>query len=359
MGLLLFFFFLSIGFSFLCSVLEAVLLSITPSFIRTELANGSTTGKLFAQYKDDIDRPLSAILTLNTIAHTVGAMGVGAQAKEVFGETILFDIGSFAVSAEFLIASGMTLAILILSEIIPKTIGANYWKQLAPFTANTLRVLMWILFPLVWLSQLITKSLKNEKDKSVLSRVDFAVMTQAGAESGALDEREHTIIKNLLNFEKLPVKSIMTPKRVMFMLEEDLTMEDFAKQEHFQTYSRVPIYNDTRDNITGFVLKDTALRMLVDGQGDKPLKDIKRNLDFVREDTTLNEMFKVFTRERHHIAVVTDEFGDVLGLVTMEDVFETLLGLEILDESDKVADLQEYAREQWKKRQDRQRKDRG
>lgn len=353
MTLLILFFVLSIAFSFLCSVLEAVLLSITPSFIGTENAKGTTTGKLFSVYKEDIDRPLSAILTLNTIAHTVGAIGVGAQAGKVFGETS-FSILGFTLHAEALVAGGMTLAILILSEIIPKTIGANYWKQLAPFTAKTLRFLLIILYPLVWLSQLITKSLKNDKDKSVLSRFDFATMTQASADSGALNEREHTIIKNLLSFEKLPIKSIMTPKRVMFMLEEDLTLEEFAKEENFNTFSRVPIYNDTRDNITGFVLKDKALQMLIEGKKNEPLKSIKRPVDFVRDNTPLDDLFRVFSKERHHIAVVTDEFGDVLGVVTMEDLFETLIGLEILDETDQVADLQEYAREQWKKRMERQ-----
>lgn len=353
MTLLILFFLLSIGFSFLCSVLEAVLLSITPSFIRTENAKGTAAGKLFSAYKEDIDRPLSAILTLNTIAHTVGAIGVGAQAGEVFGETMLH-LGPISLSAEALVAGVMTLAILILSEIIPKTIGANYWRSLAPFTANTLRILMFLLYPLVWLSQLITKSLKNDKNKSVLSRGDFTSMTNASADSGALNEREHTIITNLLSFEKLPIKSIMTPKRVMFMLEEDLTLEEFAKEENFNTFSRVPIYNDTRDNITGFVLKDRALQMLIEGKKDEPLKSIKRPVDFVRETTALNDLFKVFTKERHHIAVVTDEFGDVLGVVTMEDLFETLIGLEIMDETDKVADLQEYARQQWQKRMDRQ-----
>ncbi len=353
MELLILFFLLSISFSFLCSVLEAVLLSITPSFIRTENSKGTATGKLFSAYKEDIDRPLSAILTLNTIAHTVGAIGVGAQAGEVFGETMIH-LGPISFSAEALAAVIMTLAILIVSEIIPKTIGANYWRQLAPFTAKTIRILLLLLFPLVWVSQLITKKLKNDKNKSVLSRGDFASMTQAGADSGALNEREHTIITNLLSFEALPIKSIMTPKRVMFMLEEDSTLEDFAKEENFNIFSRVPIYSDTRDNITGFVLKDRALQMLIEGKKDEPLKSIKRPVNFVRETTHLNDLFKVFTKERHHMAVVTDEFGDVLGVVTMEDLFETLIGLEIMDETDQVADLQEYARQQWQKRMERQ-----
>lgn len=349
MGLLIFFFALSIGFSFLCSILEAVLLSITPAFIRQETTAGSTTGKLFTAFKADIDRPLSAILTLNTIAHTTGAIGVGAQAGKVFGETMI-SLGGFSISVESIVATVMTLAILVFSEIIPKTLGANYWRSLAPFSAQAINFLVIILKPLVWLSQSITKSMKNDDEKSVLSRVDIAAMAKESAESGLLDKREHEIIANLLAFEKLNVKKIMTPKKVMFMVEEDLTLEEFFKEGNFGTFSRIPIFNDNRDNITGFVLKDEVLTRLINGKGNEPVKSIKREINFVRETMLLTDLFKEFSKERQHLAVVTDEFGDVLGVVTMEDMFETMLGVEIMDESDKIADLQEHARKQWKER---------
>ncbi len=341
------FFILSISFSFLCSILEAVLLSITPSFIRQEAAKNSQTGKLFTEFKKDIDKPLSAILTLNTIAHTVGAIGVGAIAGKIFGEDEI-DLGIMHLSYEAIIAGAMTLAILILSEIIPKTIGANNWRGYAGFTARTLKILLIILKPFVWLSQLITKSLKKDKEKSVLSRVDLAVMAQEGEDSGSLDKRESAIIKNLINFESLTVRDIMTPKTVMFMIEEDMTLEEFNQQKNHHIFSRIPIYNDTRDNITGMILKDNILQLLVDGDTHKPVKEIKREVDFVNVDLPLTKLFQIFTKERHHLAVVRDEFSTVLGLVTMEDLFETLLGVEILDESDMVANLQDFAKKRSK-----------
>lgn len=346
------FFVLSIAFSFLCSILEAVLLSITPSFIRTEKAKGTATGKLLAAYKEDIDKPLSAILTLNTIAHTVGAIGVGAIAGKLFGKNEL-ELGFTSISYEAIIASAMTLAILILSEIIPKTIGANNWKGLAGFTANTLRIMLLILRPFVWLSQSITRTLKKDKEKSVLSRVDFTAMAQEVEESGELDEQESAIIKNVLQFEQTTVREIMTPKTVMFMIEEDMTLEEFNQQDNHHIFSRIPIYNDTRDNITGIILKDDILQSLVDGDTKKPVKTMRREVDFVEVDTKLTQLFEIFTKERRHMAIVTDEFNTVQGLVTMEDLFETLLGVEILDESDTVADLQELAKKRWEKRMEK------
>ena len=340
---LILFFLLSIGFSFLCSILEAVLLSITPNYIRQELGKGTPSAKLMDKYKEDIDKPLSAILSLNTIAHTVGAIGVGAVAGDLYGENH-YDLGPLSISMEQIIATLMTLAILILSEIIPKTIGANYWKKLAPFTANVLRILMFILHPLVWVSQFITKNLKSDKEKSVLSRVDFTAMAQEVEDSGQLEEHESAIIKNVLNFEKLKVRDIMTPKTVMFMMEQDLTFGDFNQLDNHHIFSRIPIFDDSRDNITGVILKDDILQKLVDGDTEKSLKEVTREVDFVNVDMLLTELFKVLTKERRHMAIVVDEYQTVQGLVTMEDMFEELLGVEILDESDAVADLQELAR---------------
>ncbi len=340
------FFVLSIGFSFLCSILEAVLLSITPQFIRQEKNKGAAYAAILDKYKEDIDKPLSAILSLNTIAHTVGAIGVGAIAGKIFGENHI-DLGFMVITAEQIIATLMTLAILIISEIIPKTIGANNWRKLTPVTVRILRLLMWILRPLVWISQTITKRLKKDKEKSILSRIDFTAITQEVEKSGALDVQETTIIKNLLAFQKKKVRDIMTPKTVMFMIEEDMTLEDFNKQKNHHIFSRIPIYNDTRDNITGMILKDDILQSLADGTTSHPVKEMKREIDFVGMDKPLTELFKFFAKERRHLAIVTDEYRTVQGLVTMEDMFETLMGFEILDESDTVADLQEFAKKRF------------
>lgn len=349
MGLLIIFFVFSILFSFLCSVLEAVLLSVTPSYVQAKLQEGTTTGKLLAEYKEDIDRPLSAILTLNTIAHTVGAIGVGAQAGKIFADANFVE-RPITLSYESLIAGAMTLAILVLSEIIPKTIGANSWRSLTPFTVKTLRILIIILAPLVWLSQIITKSLKKDKGRSVLSRADFTAMTQVGEESGALDKNESTIIRNLLEFEQLNVRDIMTPKTVLFMGAESERLEDFYQENRPFRFSRIPIFSETRDHITGVVLKTDILQKIVDGEGDMPLKDLERKVDFVQDDVPLPDLFERFTTQREHLSVVVDSYGSVVGLVTMEDLFETLLGMEIMDETDEVADLQKLARRKWEKR---------
>ncbi len=350
MGLLIFFFVLSIAFSFLCSILEAVLLSITPSFIRNKVQAGSSTGKLLAEYKEDIDKPLSAILTLNTIAHTVGAIGVGAQAAEVFDSGKSISLGFMDLSYESIVAVVMTLAILILSEIIPKTIGANNWRSLSGFTVQTIRILCWILAPLVWVSQLITKTFKNDKNKSVLSRSDIAAMTQAGETSGALKKHESIIINNLLNFEKQTVRDIMTPRTVAYLVNEDDKVLDVARKSGSQTFSRIPVFKGEKNNVTGLVLKDDILSCILDNNGaDKTIKDIKRDILTVEDVMPLPKLFNKLVKEKQHLFIVRDEFGTLVGIVTMEDLFETLLGQEIVDESDKVIDLQEYARQKFDK----------
>jgi len=350
MILLIFFFLFSILFSFLCSVLEAVLLSITPSYIQRAIMEETSVGTTLKEYKRDIDKPLSAILTLNTIAHTVGAIGVGAQAGHLFGENYIDVAGLFSISYESIIAGGMTLAILILSEIIPKTIGANNWKRLAPFTVRSLRVMIWILKPLVWLSQLITKTLKKDKDRSVLSRADFAAMTREGEQTGALDKSESAIIKNLLAFERKTVRDIMTPKTVVTMANENTSLRAFYDGNNPLPFSRIPIFKETRDHVTGIVLKDELLQNLVEDNGTLQLKEIKRSIDFVQDDMPLPKLFESLTNEKQHLFIVSDDFGVVVGIVTMEDLFEDLLGKEIVDESDAVVDLQKLAKEQWEKR---------
>lgn len=336
----------SIFFSFLCSIWEAVLLSITPSYINVEKQAGSQLGKDLEAFKEDIDRPLSAILTLNTIAHTVGAIGVGAQALILFKEDEVFP----GFSVESLVAILMTLAILILSEIIPKTLGANWWRQLAPFTVKSLKILLFLLRPLVWISQLITKNMKRDKNKSVLSRIDFVAMTKAGEESGVLAANESEIIKNLLRFDRIPVKSIMTPRTVAIMAEENKTIKEFYDAQQPLRFSRIPIYEKARDHVTGLVLKDDLLEHIIKGHGDWPLHKIKKELLAIDQDKRLPELFDALSTNRTHLAIVVDEFGGLAGLVTMEDVIETLLGLEIVDEMDAVADLQDLARKKWEER---------
>ena len=349
MGLLIFFFVLSIAFSFLCSVLEAVLLSITPSYISTRVQEGKAVGLTLKRFKDDIDRPLSAVLTLNTIAHTVGAIGVGAQAGKLFSSSS-FSLGPLDLNMEAVIAGVMTLAILVLSEIIPKTLGANYWKNLTPFTVYSLQVLLTLLAPFVWLSQLITKNLKKDKSLSVFSRADFRALTLAGEESGALKEAESRTIKNLLRLDQITVKNIMTPRSVMLSAEEDETLEEFYKKHMPIRYSRIPVFDDEKERINGIMLKNDLFQALIEDKGAQTISTIMRPADFIRIDASLADLQDKLIDNNSHLTIVTDEYGVVLGLVSLEDLMETILGLEIIDEMDDVEDLQKHAREIWEKR---------
>lgn len=339
--LLIAFLLVSIIFSFLCSVWEAVLLSITPSFTQMKVQEGDELAPTLKAFKENIDRPLAAILTLNTIAHTVGAIGVGAQATSIWGASIM---------ATAVVPVLMTLAILILSEIIPKTIGANYWKELAGFTVRSLKLVMFLLAPLVFVSQLITKALKKDKKASVLSRADFGAMAELGSQEGVFDEGESNILRNLLRFKTIHAKDVMTPRTVMRTSAEQTSIRAFHDTHPNLRFSRIPLYETSADEITGYVLKDHVLRAIVDGNGDEPLSTLRRDVLVVKENFPIPELFSQFTAKREHIAIVVDQFGGTAGVVTMEDVIETLLGLEIVDEQDNTADMQALAREQWEKR---------
>lgn len=339
--LLIIFLLVSIVFSFLCSIWEAVLLSITPSFTQMQVQNGGEFGSTLQSFKENIDRPLAAILTLNTIAHTAGAIGVGAQASQIWGVSIM---------ATAVVPVLMTLAILLLSEIIPKTIGANYWRELAGFTVSCLKIIMWILAPLVYVSQIITKALKKDKKASVLSRADFGAMAELGSQQGVFDEGESNILRNLLRFNTIFARNVMTPRTVMIAAEQSITISAFHEQHPNLRFSRIPVYKGSNDHVTGYVLKDSVLKSLLAGEGEKPLQDIKREVLVVRENFPIPDLFSHFTAKREHIAIVVDEFGGTAGLVTMEDVIETLLGLEIVDERDSAANMQALARKQWEQR---------
>ncbi len=339
--LLVVFLLVSIVFSFLCSIWEAVLLSITPSFAQMQIQEGSELGATLQVFKENIDRPLAAILTLNTIAHTVGAIGVGAQATKIWGASIM----STAVVPVL-----MTLAILLLSEIIPKTIGANYWRELAGFTVRCLKLVMWVLAPLVFVSQLITSALKKDKEASVFSRADFGAMAELGSQQGVFDEGESNILRNLLRFNTIFAKNVMTPRTVMVAADQNMTVREFHDLHPHLRFSRIPVYEQSQDHVTGYVLKDQILKNLIDERGDDPLSSIRREVLAVQESFPIPDLFSHFTAKREHIAVVVDEFGGTAGLVTMEDVIETLLGLEIVDEQDNAADMQALARKQWEER---------
>jgi len=337
---------ISITFSFLCSIWEAVLLSITPSYIKRLETENPNIGKIVAEFKSDIDRPLSAILTLNTIAHTVGAILVGAKASELFGTNSLNLLG-FQFPYEGLVASIMTLLILFASEIIPKTIGANNWKELTPFTVKCVQFIVLILAPLVWLSNILTKMLKKDKDKSVFSKNDFSAMTDVMKDSGSIITEDHTFIKNVLNFDEMKAEDVMTPKPVMFIASENQTLSEFYKKNENIPYSRIPLYNEKEDNITGFFLRNDLLINMIEGHDDKTLLSIKHPIQIITDDTPLRTIFTILSQQTNHLAVIVNQYGGVVGLISLEDIIETLLGFEIVDETDSVSDLQILAKKIW------------
>jgi len=358
MGLLVLYAILSIFFSFLCSILEAVLLSVTPTFINLKKNEGKAYAEDLESLKKDVDRPLIAILTLNTIAHTVGAILVGVQAKvayaELYGQTprTLFGMSFTEDLMVGVVSTVMTILILVASEIIPKTIGATYWKQLAHFTTRALDVLI---FPLkhtgiLWLLQLTTKLVGGKSHGSVLSRESFAAMADIAHEEGVVDTSESKVIKNLLTFKEVQAKDVMTPRTVMKTEDETTDIKTFFEANSNIRFSRIPIYAEDPDNITGLVLKDDVFKEMALGNGNKRLSDVKRQIIVVNRSLPIPILFEQLVKSRNHMALVVDEYGSVSGLVTMEDVIETLLGLEIMDESDNVSDLQVLARKSWEER---------
>ena len=344
MSLLIFYGLISIFFSFVCSILEAVLLSVTPTYISIKKNEGKSFAMALELLKKDVDKPLIAILTLNTVAHTVGAILVGVQAEKVYGT------GDNSI---MIVSAIMTILILVASEIIPKTIGATYWKQLAGVSTRILNALIFFFkwTGVIWTLQFFTKLFgKNKEGESVLSREEFHAMTDIAHEEGVFQESESTIIKNLINLKEILAKDIMTPRTVMKIASQKMKMQSFYDENPNLKFSRIPIYGSNTDEITGYFLKDNLLEAIIKGNGEKLLKSIQRELLVTTRNLPIPELFDTLIAKREHIALVVDEYGSVSGLVTQEDVIETLLGLEIMDESDNVADLQKLARMGWETR---------
>ena len=320
------------------------MLSISPSYMQVKLNEGTKVGEILKNFKDNIDRPLAAILTVNTIAHTAGAIGVGTEATKIWAE-------SNPIITGLVVPVVMTAAILILSEIIPKTIGANNWRFLAPFTVRSLNIIIKITYPIIWLCQLVTRAFNSSKEKNLFSRTDFLAMAQIGSQEGALDEAESKFIHNLLNFKNYKVREVMTPRTVAVSAPQNMTAREFYDLQDELIFSRIPLKeNQNQETIIGYILKDEVLEHLIDDEDDKPLSHFKRDIISVPERYSIFELFNDFIQKREHIALVVDEYGGMAGIVTMEDVVETLLGSEIVDETDKIVDLQDMAKKQWKSR---------
>jgi len=338
MALLLMYVLVALGFSFLCSIAEAVILSVSTPYITLLTRDGKPSGAVLGRMKTEINNTLAAILTLNTIAHTVGAVGAGAQAAQVFGNAWV------GVTSAVL-----TLLILVFSEIIPKTLGAYYWKQLAPATAYVLQVMVWLLWPFVKMAELITRGLSHGQVTG-FNRDELAAIADISAGEGLLDREETHIIKNLLRLRDSKVTDVMTPRTVIFSLPEDLRVEEFYWKYESQRFSRIPIYADTPEHLNGFVLRSDLLLAQARGNTDTRLANYRRELHALPASVSPSQAFDALLEKRAHLMIVVDEYGSIIGLVTLEDILETLLGLEIVDESDQTADMQAHARRLWRRR---------
>lgn len=328
-------------FSFLCSVFEAVLLSIRRPYIETQKEPRPANAKTWEKLINDINRPLSAILILNTVAHTVGAAGVGAQAMKIFGDAPL---------TTGLISAVLTLLILILSEIIPKTLGAVFWKQLAPLTGKMLSTLTRIMSPLIWITEKITSGISRGKKKGAFSRAEFIAMADVGEKEGAIEEAEGRIVKNLFGLRDTFASNAATPRIVVFSLPARTSVGQFMELHGDMPFSRIPVYDESIEDVTSFVLKVEILQAHAHGELDLPLSKLKRPLHTVPSSQNLSDLFNTMIADRIHIAATIDEFGAFSGIITLEDVIETLLGTEIVDEVDDTEDMQKMARDLWKKR---------
>ena len=348
MELLLLYVFLTIGLSFLCSILEAVLLSINTTFIKIELKEGKKYAKNLSKLKNSIDEPLIIILTLNTIAHTVGAILVGVQAKVAYSELNLqntfFEGG---ISDEVLVgfvSTIMTIMILLFSEIIPKTIGAKYWNSLAKFTTVFLTSIIPIFkySGILWVLQAFTRSIGASKKELFFKREDISTIADIAKEEGIIEEKDSNFIKNIVKLRNVTVKEIMTPYSVMVTADENLTINEFYKIQTELVFSRIPIIKDKR--IEAYVLKDTILESIINKKGNFKLSDIKRPIIISSENTNIPKLFDKLLKKREHISLVVDKSKNTIGIVTLEDIIETILGYEIVDETDMVEDMQKLAK---------------
>ena len=333
MTLLIVYLLLALVVSFVCSITEAVFLSARTSFVFQEVNAGKPYARRLLRQQAHPDGPLSAILTLNTIAHTVGAAGAGAQAAVVFGSAY---VGVFSAV--------LTLLILFLSEIVPKTLGATHWQTLARPVTLFIAFLAAALAPFVWVSRRLTMLLSHRDKGNEVSRDEIIALAEVGASQGEVRKDELAVVRNVLKLDRLQVRDIMTPRTVVFSLSQDLTVSDFFARHSDHPFSRIPVYADSPDEPNGLVLKQDLMHAQAEDAFDTRLAELRRDFLAVPPTLGVGRLLRLLLRENHHIALVFDEYGGFMGVVTLEDVFETLLGLEILDETDEVADLRELAR---------------
>jgi CBS domain containing-hemolysin-like protein len=329
--------FIALFFSFFCSIAEAVLLSVSWVHIAQMESEEQNAGKILRILKEDINKPLVAILTLNTVAHTVGAAGVGAQATIVFGSS------SLGVTSAIL-----TFLILVFSEILPKTLGASYWKMLSPIIAYSLKFMVWAFYPFIKMSEFITSKIVNKEKSVSFNRKEFSIMAQLSLEEGNIEQEEATILKNLLLLQVINIEFAMTPRTVVFYDSQDLRVEEFFHKHKKVRFTRIPVYDKEQDNFVGFVLRTDLLLAQARGNKDIRLSNYVRSMPTLLDVMSLSLAMKEFLRYKTHIALIVNEYGTVRGILTLEDILETLIGREIIDEGDKDIDMQKLAKRLWK-----------
>lgn len=325
--------------SFLCSILEASLMSTPISYITLKEEEGLKAAARFKQYKQDPSRPLAAILSLNTIANTIGAAGVGKQATEVFGSQWFG-----------LVSAVTTILILVFSEIIPKTIGTSHWKSLTGFTAKTIHGLIIVLYPIVVAVEFLQKLISKDKGDISISRDELGAMADVAEETGELEEDENEIIQNIINIDEIAAKEAMTPRVVAAIAPESMTIKQFYKDRRFLHHSRIPVYADNDEYITGYILRMDALQLMAEDKFDRTLAQLRRDVASFPEETTIDRIWDEMLQKKEQIAIIINEYGSFQGLLTMEDIIETVLGDEIVDERDVVVDMQQLALDKWQKR---------
>jgi CBS domain containing-hemolysin-like protein len=338
MTLLIVYLVIAIGVSFMCSILEAVLLSITPSYLEKLIAERPRSGRMIAGVKERLDESLSSILILNTFAHTMGAAGVGAQALQIFGE-----------KWETLIAVLLTLAILYFSEIIPKTLGATFWRALAVPAGFVIAWLVRLVYPLVWLSTRLTRLFSRGKANEI-TREEIIALASLGYRDGTLFSQESEYLSNVLNLREIRTEQILTPRSVVHMLDENMTVSEALNHPKTKQFTRIPLYGQGMDDITGKIIRVDLFEAERNGHGGDAIKQFAKPIHRVSEKLPVQNLLDLFIKNHGHLFLVEDEFGQTAGIVTLEDAIETLLGREIIDESDTVADMQALARGKYRAR---------
>ena len=329
----------SVALSALCSTLEATLLSTPLSFITGLEEQGVKGAARLKRLKQNTDRPISAILCLNTIANTVGASIVGSLVYEVYGDAL---VGAFSTV--------FTLMILFFSEIIPKTIGTSYWRKLAIPASSIISGMIFISYPLVWILEKFTKLISSRSEQVSVSREDISAMVSVATEEEEIEKEEKKMIQNILKLDEVTAHEIMTPSVVVEMVPGNMTIREFYDSEN--THSRILIYDEENDEyVTGYVLRQEVLEKMAEDKFNVALDEIIRPIMTFKEEDSVSDIWEKLIEKKEHISAILDEYGSLRGIVTMEDVIETMLGHEIVDEKDEVVDMQEYAKEQWEKAQ--------